>query len=49
MIVVAFSMIDKAKIVKFFEKPCLIADIGLKMVFKKFYFILTNININCLI
>ena len=48
MISSAISIIDKANQVKFFEKTFLVANVNSKIVFRMFFFTLSNANINFL-
>ena len=48
MVVAAFSVINKANQVKFFEKTFLVANIGPKVVFEMLFLILSSIDIEFL-
>ena len=48
MVVVAFSVIDKANQIRFFEKTFLMTNISLKVVFKMLFLIISNANIDFL-
>ena len=46
IVVSAFSVIDKANLIKFFEKTFLVANINPKVVFGILFFILSNTDVN---
>ena len=48
MIVVAFSLIDKANRVRFFEETLLVANVSPEIVLEMLFFILSNANIDFL-
>ena len=48
MVIMAFSMVDQDIKVKFFEKTSLVANVSLDIVFRMFFFTLSNANIDFL-
>ena len=48
MVVIAFSVTDKANQVKFFEKTFLVANVSLEVVFGMLFFTLSNADVDFL-
>lgn len=46
LMITTFLVIEKIKKIRFLKKKILVADVSLKIVFKIFFFILTNVNID---